>query len=327
MDVTWIGVDGVTACSVADLPALLERDDGWVWVDVEALDDEARAVLGDVFGFHERAIRDCAERNHVPKIHVYPDHLFMVVHSPERGSAGHVHYLELDQFVGERYLVTVHGPSNPVVPVAACLRETRAVAARVSSGRLRPQSPFHLSYAIVSTIVRHESEFVAELAHDVGLLEQSVMAGSSADPEAFLEELYQARHKLLTVRTMAAQTQEIYGRALKLAGFVPGEELRRLEDLFDQYQRIHRITDGQLAFLHGVTEFFRARNDTKMAVAAERLAVIAALTLPITALSSVVGMNVIVNSQTRWVELAILLAAMSVMSLSLLRWARRHGWW
>ena len=29
---------------------------------------------------------------------------------------GHVHYLELDQFVGEHFLITVHGPLNPKVP-------------------------------------------------------------------------------------------------------------------------------------------------------------------------------------------------------------------
>jgi Mg2+ and Co2+ transporter CorA len=40
--------------------------------------------------------------------------------------------------------------------------------------------------------------------------------------------------------------------------------------------------------------------DTKMAIAAERLAVIAVLTLPITLLPSVMGMNVIVNDHTRW---------------------------
>jgi magnesium transporter len=45
----------------------------------------------------------------------------------------------------------------------------------------------------------------------------------------------------------------------------------------------------------GVTEFYRASTDTKMTIAAERLAVIAAITLPITSLSSVMGMNVIVN--------------------------------
>ena len=64
-----------------------------------------------------------------------------------------------------------------------------------------------------------------------------------------------------------------------------------------------------------------------MTIAAERLAVIAAVTLPITAISSVMGMNVIANDHTHWVSLAIVVAAMTGMSLYLLRWARRQGWW
>ena len=67
--------------------------------------------------------------------------------------------------------------------------------------------------------------------------------------------------------------------------------------------------------------------DTKMTITAERLAVIAVLTLPVTALPSVVGMDVIVNYCTPWIPLAMLLAIMFTISLIRLRWAKRQGWW
>ena len=34
-----------------------------------------------------------------------------------------MHYVELDQFIGERYLVTVHGPLNPAVDQAAAMQD------------------------------------------------------------------------------------------------------------------------------------------------------------------------------------------------------------
>ena len=74
-------------------------------------------------------------------------------------------------------------------------------------------------------------------------------------------------------------------------------------------------------------EFYQTRTETKMTIAAERLAVIAAVTLPITALSSVYGMNVIVNNSTHWGQLAMVLAVMAAMSGILLRWTKRQGWW
>ena len=44
------------------------------------------------------------------------------------------------------------------------------------------------------------------------------------------------------------------------------------------------------------------------------------------ALSSVLGMNLIVNADTHWIALAVTLAIMLVMSAALLVWAKRQGW-
>ena len=114
----------------------------------------------EVFGFHPMAIQDCVERNRVPKVHVYPDHVFVVLHAPERGRRGHVHYIELDQFIGPNYVVTVHGPLNPAVDPQVALRETRAVLRRIEAGRLAPSTPYELSYAIVSALARKQEDYI-----------------------------------------------------------------------------------------------------------------------------------------------------------------------
>ena len=67
--------------------------------------------------------------------------------------------------------------------------------------------------------------------------------------------------------------------------------------------------------------------NTKMTVAMERLAVIAAVTLPVTALASVYGMNVIVNESTNVTQLLLVLLTMLTISGLLLTWAKRQGWW
>jgi magnesium transporter len=328
MKLRWIDSKGVRNHDLAELPDLQKRTDGFLWLDIPEWSDEAEALLSNEFHFHSMAITESRNRNHIPRLHVYPHHLFVVVHAPELGAGGHVHYLELDQFVGENFVVTVHGPINPKVPLAAALRETESVATRMESGRLRPTSPFGLMYAIASSITRREAEMVGEIAREVGLLEQLVMAeAEEEDPQKFLSQLFAARHQLLTVKTMAEQGSEIYRRAVKLTRFARPDGLELMGEILDQYETVTHISDSQLRFLVGVTEFYRARTDTKMTIAAERLAVIAVLTLPITSLSSVLGMNVIVNESTRWIPLIILLLIMLAISLILLRWARKQGWW
>ena len=176
-------------------------------------------------------------------------------------------------------------------------------------------------------MTRHQEEFLGILALEVGLLEQRVMGEEHEDPEEFLEELFRARHGLIAVKTMSALSREIYGRMATLTRFVPAEAQPMAADVADQFERIKGMADGETEFLQAVIEFHQSRTNTKMTIAAERLAVIAAVTLPITAISSVYGMNIIVNDSTHWVQLAVVLAIMVALSGTLLRWAKHQGWW
>src|SRR4029453_14332452 len=99
MKLRWIDSKGVRNHDLADLPDLQKRTDGFLWLDIPEWSDETEELLTTRFPFHSMADPENPNRNHIPRVHVYPDHLFVVVHAPELGTGGHVHYLELDQFV------------------------------------------------------------------------------------------------------------------------------------------------------------------------------------------------------------------------------------
>jgi magnesium transporter len=332
--VRLVSPDGAQEHPAAELPELLAKvraDDAdphtFVWVDVPVPDAEAARMLHDVFDIHELAVKDALHRNRVPRVHVYPSHVFVILHTPELGKAGHVHYVELDQFIGRHYLVTVHGPVNKFVPLEVPQREVESVLRRMATGRLRPKTPHDLSYALTSTIARLQEAFIEKLTVEVWRLEQEVTWRERKDAEVFLEELFQTRHGLVAVATMAGLGAEIYGRivALGRSGSPAAERLDA--DIVDQFERLQHLATQQRQYLQGVIEFYRTRTDTQMAIAAERLAVVAVVTLPITALSSIVGMNVIVNDSTQPVPLVLLLVVMAIGSSILLTWAKRRGWW
>jgi len=319
--------DGVGTHAVSDVAALLVREDTLVWVDIPECSDQAVTLLTDVLHCHPLAARDCMQRNRVPRVRIYPHQQLLILHGPERGPSGHVHYIELDQIIGDKYVVTVHGPINPAVDPEVALRETEAVRRRLEGGRLRPHSPYELSYAITSSLTHGLERFIEELTREVWDLEQRVTGGHMGNPEEFLEELFQARHGLLAVRTMGALGGEVYGRIVALGDRVPSADLHLVNDLIDQLNRIRGLADGEREYLQGVIEFYRARAETKMTIAAERLAVIAVVTLPITALSSIYGMNIIVSTRTHLPALFVVLTVMVIMSAMLLTWAKRRGWW
>jgi len=275
VDVYLISQDGVEAHSAGELSELLDKPDALIWVDIPLCIGQDAGVLSEVFGFHQIAVRDCVERNHVSKIHVYDDHVFTVLHAPEVGTGGHVHYVELDQFLGGNYLVTVHGPLNPAVNPAVAFLDTRAVLERLRSGHLQVRSPFELSSAIIGSLTRREIDLIAGLAKESGRLEQRVMlAEVTDDPEEFLEELFKVWYELLAIRTIAVHSTATYDRMAKLVRSLPEAEKPLVADIADRFEQVSSMADGQREFLHGVIEFFQTRISTHMTLAAEELAAV-----------------------------------------------------
>jgi Mg2+ and Co2+ transporter CorA len=57
-----------------------------------------------------------------------------------------------------------------------------------------------------------------------------------------------------------------------------------------------------------------------------RLALLSAIALPVSIISSVYGMNLLVFEQTHLEILALVLGAMGVTTLAMFRWAKSQGW-
>ncbi|MGH3372128.1 MAG: CorA family divalent cation transporter, partial [Nocardioidaceae bacterium] len=251
MHVRFVDAAGAHDHESDDLVTLLGRDDGFLWVDVPAWDDEVDGFLRGL-GCHPLVIEACRQRNHVPTVHGYADHYFVTMHAPLLGRAGHVHLLELDQIIGQRYLVTVHGPLSPLVDPAAALSETDGVLQRIRSGRFKPESPAELSYAVTSAVARRQRGLISDVAEKLPGLEQQVMASPLTEPEALLEKLFLIRHELITARTMAAQTHDVYARVVSLDRFVPEPSRGHARDLAEQFDRVRSVADGEAQFLFGV---------------------------------------------------------------------------
>ena len=325
MDVRLINTEGVQRRKPHEIPALL-NEPGLVWIDVPYWDAETASFLNRCLRLHQRAVHDCTFGSPMPKLHVYADHIFLVLHGPEPGAGGHVHPIELDQFVGPNWVLTVHGRMDPEVVLDAAFVETTSVSRKLESKRLRPSRTHELSAALAAALIGRMRRHLEVLSHDVLALEEQVTGGHLGDPEQFLEELFAVRHGLLAIQTMAASSREVYGLMAHLEVF-DQDGAAQLDDLEDQFCRLAATASSQREYLHGVIEFYQTRTGTKMTIAAERLAVIAAVTLPITALSSIFGMNVIVHDETVTGQLVLILAVMFIMSGILLVWTHRKGWW
>jgi Mg2+ and Co2+ transporter CorA len=249
----------------------------------------------------------------------------VVLHAPEPGEAGHVHLIELDQFIGRRYLVTTHGPVASGVAHDVVLRDTTHVLERIEAGRIEARTPFELSYAIVSALSHRQSVDLARLATKIASLEQRVR-NQGDDPVEVIDEMFQVRHELLSTRTIAAESAEVYTRMAALSRMIPPEAPPLIQDLINRFERVRSMCDNEKEFAQGVIDFYQARTTTRMNLAMERLAVIAAILLPVTAIASIYGMNIIVGDHTDVPQLVLVLAFMGAVVSAMIAWSKRMGW-
>lgn len=313
-----------------ELDDLLMREVGFVWVDIPHFDEAARKLLIENFGFHPMAVQACKQQAHLPKIHVYADHIFLILLAPEPGRTGHVHLLELDQFIGQRYLVTVQGPFENALALDASVRgrEAKAVLQRLESGRFRPSTPAELSYTLITAMARNVENHVTSLTARVAELERETIHAPTGDPEQKLETMFHLRHELLTIHTLAAQSRTIFARINRLSTrTTPVEDRRYFEDLQDQFESIHGLCDAERGYLQGVIDFHQNRLLNKLNVAMERLALITVLLLPVTAIASFYGMNILVFEQTDTSQVAGVILLISLLTGLIAFWAKRRGWW
>jgi magnesium transporter len=110
---------------VADAPperlrALLDEPQTFVWLNLSPPATEAEVlVLRDVFKFHPLSIEDCFETRTDPKIDEFETYLYVITHGLSAGSSARsVTAVELDFFLGPRYLVTHQSqPSRSITAV------------------------------------------------------------------------------------------------------------------------------------------------------------------------------------------------------------------
>ncbi|MGN6202174.1 MAG: CorA family divalent cation transporter, partial [Solirubrobacterales bacterium] len=89
---------------------------GLRWVNIEWPGSLERTWLEEHYEFHALDLEDVLSRNQRPKIDVYDDYLFIVLHLPVFDPhAGRLGTGELDLFVGPDYVVTI--PNLPLQPV------------------------------------------------------------------------------------------------------------------------------------------------------------------------------------------------------------------
>lgn len=310
---------GATACVDRVDPAWLKLGSGvWVWVDLSAPTAEEIRVLSDVFHFHELSVEDALSEIHHPKVESYGDYLYLILHGIDFREAEHCFRTQdVDFFVGEQFLVTVH-PG-----ISRTLTEMRGVCSR--NHRALGEGPVALMHRIVDAMVDHYRPEIERLSERLDKLETEIFER----PDARLaKQILDFKSDVSSLRRVVLPQRDAVARLARREFPMISEALSyRFRDVHDH---LVRLVDEAMFFQDRVTSLLDAhlsQVSNQLNSVMKVLTTIATIFMPLTFIAGLWGMNVTLPvlpggevAQFWW--MTALMVALGLMMLGYFRYRR-----
>jgi magnesium transporter len=297
--------------------------EGLRWVKIEEPGPLEQAWLEENFDFHALDLEDVLSRNQRPKIDVYDDYLFIVLHFPIFDpAAGRLGAGELDLFVGPGFLVSI--PNQPLQPVEYLFERCR------QKEELRDQlfvrGSGYLLYRVVDDSFDYCFPMLRKIANKLDVLEEDIFEGRSEevvrDISNVKQEIINFRRVIRPQRPVLRDLERVKERYLS-----PDIDLEiYFDDIVDAQERIWDLLENYKEVVEGL-------EDTNESVISHRvndilrvLTSISVIVLPLTLLASIWGMNVGVPGEGDTTAFWAVTASMAVLLVGMVTYFRRRGW-
>jgi len=276
----------------AALPALLADPAARVWVDMSGAPDAAdMTLMRDVFKFHPLAIEDCFESREQPKIDEYPDYLYVIAHGLTAESGPETaEPVELDAFVGARFLVTYHDvPSRSVVAVTETVERPGLPLGR---------SPMTTLHAILDRQADGIETVMDRIADRVDQIEEDIFRRPS---NRQLASALAVKGNILHLRRWMAKQREVVLRlGRREFPLVDETEARLFRDLHDHLARYTDTLDSFREMLSSIQEAYLSIVSNRLNEVMKFLTLFTTALMPLTVITGLYGMNFEHMPELKW---------------------------
>jgi magnesium transporter len=254
-----------------------------LWVDLSGpTPDEAR-ILTDVFHFHPLSVEDALSEIHSPKVEQYQGYLYLILHGIDFDHAEREFATrDVDFFLGRNYLVTVHdGRSRSIAKLRMICDQHEHVLA---------EGPAAVMHRIVDSMVENYRPEIDALEERIDTLEEQAIVGQQAD---LMSSILAVKRDLASLRRVVIPQRDVVGRLARREFPLINDEITyRFRDVYDQFVR---LSEEAILFqdrISGILEAHLSSVSNRLNVVVKVLTVISTIFLPLTVLTSMWGMNI-----------------------------------
>ena len=258
------------------------------WTNITNPTEEDMQTLGERYpNFHPLHLGDCLTELEFPKLDVGEDYLFIVAQLPRWNGEARICYpTEIDLFVASGVLVTVH--NGEIKPLNQMFANAKADEAAMSDMMGQGASP--LLYKIMDTLVRYCDPILEKVNQTIRHIELSLF---EEDMEHILYEVAVARRGVIAIRHILRPQLDVM-RELERGSwpFIQGHLDMYWDDIGDHLTRLLSMLDEHVEVIGGLSDTVDTLASHRIDGVVRLLTLITILTVPLTVLSTVFGMNV-----------------------------------
>lgn len=304
------------------LPGLLADPEVTVWLDLQDPTADESRVLAEVFKFHSLAIEDMLHDYGHPKLDIYDDHVFLIVHgidfhSIDLDGGFVINTLELDVFVSERYVITHH--SGP--PLRAITELHRDVC---EPGH-RPWVAVRILHRMLDRLVDNYLPVMDQIGARIEYLEDQII--HRPDPE-HLERVLDAKKVIGRLRRITGHQRMILeSLARGHIALIPRDSIAFFRDIYDHFVRVADLSEAYREGAQGAVEAYLSVSANKTNEIMKVLTQISTVMLPLTFIAGIYGMNFRAMPELDWAfGYPFALGLMALTAAGLIVWFRRRHW-
>lgn len=288
-----------------------------LWLDIQDATPEETERIQKLFSFHPLAIEDVHHAIQRPKIEEYDDQIFLVAFGVRIDEGTRFTPLEVDIFLGARYLVSFHEE-----PVAAL----DLVAERCMRGRVPlEKGADRLLRELLDGLVDSYSPLLEAFDDEMEKIEQRL---PGVPGERLLREIFATRRRLLDLRRLLIPQRDLLGHlVVREYRWISTEERTYFRDIYDHLVRFTEAVDRIHELLDTAVEIYLGQAAYGTNRVMKILAVIATMGLPLTVTTGFFGMNFRhLPGLGRPEAIGLLIGALVVIEVALVVVFRRKGW-
>lgn len=297
------------------------------WVNIEGVDEDSLKLLKDNYHFHPLDLEDIQTETQTPKLDVYKNYLFLVLHVPQWNHEDRrVTSQQIDFFITDNALISVQHHKNKDLQALfyRCLKNKKMRAEWFGGN-----SGF-LLYYLLEALFEEARPILNNIGKHLALVENEVFSGEQN--AGLIRELsYHRRNILAFGRIIEPQRYLMSNLAHIRRTFMEESTSVYFDDIRDYLDKLWSIVDNYKESVHGlyitVESLINQRTNRVLTI----LTIISVALLPHTLLFNMYGMNLRVlpgsdHATAIWWVLAGLTSAVITGLIITLRRMKKHGW-